>query len=35
MPIISKWILIGMMWVGRLEVIPVMMLFIAVFKGTD
>jgi trk system potassium uptake protein TrkH len=35
MPIISKWILIGVMWVGRLEVIPVMMLFIAVFKGTD
>ena len=35
MPIISKWIFIGVMWVGRLEVIPVMMLFIAVFKGTD
>jgi trk system potassium uptake protein TrkH len=35
MPIISKWILIAVMWVGRLEVIPVLMLFIAVFKGTD
>jgi trk system potassium uptake protein TrkH len=35
MPIISKWILIGVMWVGRLEVIPVMMLFIAVFSGPD
>jgi trk system potassium uptake protein TrkH len=35
MPIISKWILIGVMWVGRLEVIPVMMLFIAVFRGPD
>lgn len=35
MPIISKWIFIIVMWVGRLEVIPVMMLFIAVFRGTD
>jgi len=35
MPIISKWIFIFVMWVGRLEVIPVMMLFIAVFKGTE
>jgi len=35
MPIISKWIFIAVMWVGRLEVIPVLMLFIAVFKGTD
>ena len=35
MPSISKWIFIGVMWVGRLEVMPVMMLFIAVFKGTD
>jgi len=29
MPVISKWIFIGVMWVGRLEVIPVVMLFIA------
>ncbi len=35
MPIISKWIFIFVMWVGRLEVIPVMMLIIAVFKGTE
>lgn len=35
MPIISKWILIVVMWIGRLEVIPVLMLLIAVFKGTD
>jgi trk system potassium uptake protein TrkH len=35
MPIISKWIFIGVMWVGRLEVIPVVMLFMALFKGSD
>ncbi|MHB8164448.1 MAG: TrkH family potassium uptake protein [Methanoregula sp.] len=31
MPLISKWIFIGVMWVGRLEVIPVVMLIMAVF----
>ena len=35
MPIISKWIFIGVMWLGRLEVIPVVMLFIALFRGPD
>ena len=35
MPVISKWIFIGMMWLGRLEVIPVVMLFIAIFRGPD
>lgn len=35
MPVISKWIFIGVMWLGRLEVIPVVMLFIAIFRGTD
>jgi len=35
MPIISKWIFIGMMWLGRLEVIPVVMLFMALFRGSD
>jgi trk system potassium uptake protein len=35
MPIFSKWVFIGVMWVGRLEVIPVVMLFMALFKGTD
>jgi trk system potassium uptake protein TrkH len=31
MPVISKWIFICVMWIGRLEVIPVVMLFIALF----
>jgi len=35
MPILSKWIFIVVMWVGRLEVIPVMMLVIALFRRTD
>jgi len=35
MPVISKWIFILLMWIGRLEVIPVLMLFIAVFRGPD
>ena len=35
MPIFSKWVFIGVMWVGRLEVIPVVMLFMALFKGKD
>jgi trk system potassium uptake protein TrkH len=35
MPIISKWIFIGVMWLGRLEVIPVVMLFMALFRGSD
>lgn len=35
MPVISKWVVIVTMWIGRLEVIPVVMLLIAVFKGED
>ncbi|MFA4861601.1 TrkH family potassium uptake protein [Methanoregula sp.] len=35
MPVISKWIFILMMWVGRLEVIPVVMLFLALFRGSE
>ncbi len=35
MPVISKWIFIIVMWLGRLEVIPVVMLFIALFRGSD
>ncbi|MFA5346662.1 MAG: potassium transporter TrkG [Methanoregula sp.] len=35
MPIISKWIFIVVMWVGRLEVIPVVMLFMALFGRSD
>ena len=35
MPIISKWIFILLMWIGRLEVIPVMMLIVAIFRGPE
>ncbi|MDD1684636.1 MAG: TrkH family potassium uptake protein [Methanoregula sp.] len=35
MPVISKWIFIGVMWIGRLEVIPVVMLFIAFFREPE
>jgi trk system potassium uptake protein TrkH len=35
MPIVSKWIFIGVMWVGRLEVIPVVMLLMVLFRGSD
>ena len=35
MPVISKWIFIVVMWVGRLEVIPVVMLFLALFRGAE
>jgi trk system potassium uptake protein TrkH len=32
MPVVAKWIFIGVMWVGRLEVIPVVMLVFALFR---
>ena len=35
MPIISKWIFIAVMWIGRLEVIPVVMLFLALVREPD
>ncbi|MCX6691198.1 MAG: TrkH family potassium uptake protein [Methanoregula sp.] len=35
MPVLSKWIFICLMWVGRLEVIPVVMLMIALFRGPE
>lgn len=35
MPVLSKWIFIGLMWVGRLEVIPVVMLMVALFRGPE
>jgi trk system potassium uptake protein TrkH len=35
MPVVSKWIVIMTMWIGRLEVIPVVMLFMAVFRGDE
>ena len=35
MPVISKWIFIFVMWVGRLEVIPVIILFFALVRGPE
>jgi trk system potassium uptake protein TrkH len=35
MPALSKWVFILVMWVGRLEVIPVLVLFLALFRGSD
>jgi trk system potassium uptake protein len=35
MPFISKWVFIAVMWIGRLEVIPVVMLFMAIFRGPE
>jgi trk system potassium uptake protein TrkH len=35
MPLLSKWIFIGLMWVGRLEVIPVIMLAIALVRDPE
>jgi trk system potassium uptake protein TrkH len=33
MPLASKWVFIMVMWIGRLEVIPVIVLFIGIFRG--
>jgi trk system potassium uptake protein TrkH len=35
MPLLSKWIFIVVMWIGRLEVIPVVMLFMALVRKPD
>ena len=35
MPLVSKWIMIGVMWIGRLEVIPVIILFFALLRGRE
>ena len=35
MPLVSKWVFIVVMWLGRLEVIPVLVLFMALFRGSD
>ena len=35
MPLVAKWVFIVVMWVGRLEVIPVVMLAVALFRRTD
>ena len=34
MPFISKWVFILVMWIGRLEVIPVIVLFMGIFRGS-
>ncbi|HVP97091.1 TrkH family potassium uptake protein [Methanoregula sp.] len=35
MPLVSKWVFIIVMWLGRLEVIPVLVLFMALLRGSD
>jgi trk system potassium uptake protein TrkH len=35
MPFVSKWVFILVMWIGRLEVIPVIVLFMAIFRGHE
>jgi trk system potassium uptake protein TrkH len=35
MPLVSKWVFIFVMWLGRLDVIPVIALFIGILKGSD
>ena len=35
MPLLSKWVFIVVMWVGRLEVIPVFVLLMGLVRGSD
>lgn len=35
MPLVSKWVFFFVMWVGRLEVIPVFVLFMGLVRGPD
>jgi trk system potassium uptake protein TrkH len=35
MPLISKWVFIFVMWIGRVEVIPVIVLFLGLFRGSE
>jgi trk system potassium uptake protein TrkH len=35
MPLVSKWVFILVMWIGRLDVIPVIVLFTGLLKGSD
>ena len=35
MPVTSKWVFIVVMWIGRLEVIPVIVLFMGMFRGHE
>lgn len=35
MPFISKWVFILVMWIGRLEVIPVIVLFMGIFRSHE
>ncbi|HNO07597.1 MAG: TrkH family potassium uptake protein [Methanomicrobiales archaeon] len=35
MPFVSKWVFIIVMWIGRLEVIPVIVLLLGIFRAGD
>jgi trk system potassium uptake protein TrkH len=35
MPFITKWVFFVVMWIGRLEVIPVIVLFMGILRGHD
>ncbi|MEM2124108.1 MAG: potassium transporter TrkG [Methanolinea sp.] len=35
MPLVSKWVFIFVMWLGRLDVIPVIVLFTGILKGGE
>ncbi len=35
MPLMSKWVFILVMWIGRLEIIPVIVLFMGIFRGHE
>jgi trk system potassium uptake protein TrkH len=34
-PVVSKWVFILVMWIGRLEIIPVIVLFMGIFRGSS
>jgi trk system potassium uptake protein TrkH len=34
-PFIVKWVFIFLMWLGRLEIVPVIIMAMGVFKGFD
>ena len=35
MPLVSKWVFILVMWIGRVEVIPVIALIMGIFRGSE
>jgi len=35
MPLLSKWVFIVVMWVGRLEILPVIVLGMGLVRGRD